>query len=108
MLSFDFPQICTTCQGYKTMPFSWNSTAPPRMCSCPKVSLSWECHRCGKINAPWNKSCDCTPSPLSSAPTSGSTQPYIGRANPFLGFFPDPKGPTTITTQDLNKNFTDK
>lgn len=75
MLSFDNPEMCTKCQGYKTMPFSWNSTAPPKMCSCPKVSLSWECHRCKKINAPWNKSCDCTPYSLSSAPTSG-TQPH--------------------------------
>ena len=79
MLSFDFPQKCTTCQGYKTIPYSWNSTAQPQMCTCPKVSLSWECHRCGKINAPWKGSCDCTPSPLSSAPTS-NTQPskYLG------------------------------
>jgi len=53
------------------MPFSWNSTAPPRMCSCPKVSLSWECHRCGKINAPWNKSCDCTPTPFGNLPITG-------------------------------------
>jgi hypothetical protein len=96
MLSFDFPQICTTCQGYKTMPYTWNSTGQPPMCTCPKVSLSWECHRCGKINAPWKGSCDCTPSPLSSAPTSGSTQPYTAGPIPFNHYFPDPKGPTTI------------
>lgn len=62
--------MCTKCQGYKTMPYTWNSTMQPRMCSCPKVSLAWECSRCGKINAPWKGSCDCTPSPLSGAPTS--------------------------------------
>ena len=97
------------------MPFSWNSTAPPRMCSCPKVSLSWECHRCKKINAPWKASCDCTPTPFSNlsitsdinAPTTGSTQPYIGPANPYLGYFPDPQGPRP-SSHDLNKNFTDK
>ena len=80
MLSFDFPQKCTTCQGYKTMPYAWNSTVQPQMCTCPKVSLSWECHRCGKINAPWKASCDCTPTPFSNlsitgginAPTSGT------------------------------------
>ena len=96
MLSFDNPEMCTKCQGYKTIPYTWNSTMQPRMCSCPKVSLSWECHRCGKINAPWKGSCDCTPSPLSGAPTSGSTQPYTAGPIPFNHYFPDPKGPTTI------------
>jgi hypothetical protein len=85
------------------MPYSWSSTNQPTMCTCPKVSLSWECSRCKKINAPWKGSCDCTPSPLSSAPTSGSTQPYIGRANPYIGYFPD-----TNNCDSLNKNFTDK
>lgn len=107
MLSFDFPQKCTTCQGYKTMPFSWSGTGQPQMCTCAKVFLSWECHRCGKINAPWKGSCDCTPSPLSSAPTSG-TQPYTAGPIPFNHYFPDPKGPTTINYDSLNKNFTDK
>jgi hypothetical protein len=88
------------------MPFSWNSTAPPKMCSCPKVSLSWECHRCGKINAPWKASCDCTPSPLSGAPTSG-TQPYNAGPIPFNHYFNDPQGPRQ-SSHDLNKNFTDK
>lgn len=89
------------------MPFSWSGTGQPQMCTCPKVSLSWECHRCGKINAPWKGSCNCTSTPF-SAPTSGNTQPYIGSANPYLGYFPDPKGPTTINYDSLNKNFTDK
>ena len=111
MLSFDFPQKCTTCQGYKTIPYSWNSTAKPQMCTCPKPvsllgTLAWECPRCKKINAPWKASCDCTPTPF-SAPTSGNTQPYIGPANPFLGYFPDPPGPRP-SSHDLNKNFTDK
>ena len=105
MLSFDFPQKCTTCQGYKTMPFSWSGTGQPQMCTCPKVSLSWECHRCGKINAPWKGSCDCTPTPFGNlpitgginAPTSGSTQPYTAGPNPFNHYY-----------TDLNKNFTDK
>jgi len=97
MVNFDFPQMCTKCQGYKTMPYTWNSTVPAKMCTCiSSVSLSWECSRCGKINAPWKGSCDC-------GPTSSSTQPYIGRANPFLGYFPD-----TNNCDSLNKNFTDK
>jgi len=108
MLSFDFPQICTTCQGYKTMPYTWNSTAQPRMCRCTSpVSLAWECHRCGKINAPWNKSCDCTPSPLSSAPTS-ATQPFNVGAISFNHYFPDPNRNVNQDHTDLNKNFTDK
>ena len=77
MTNFDYPQMCPNCQGYKTIPYSWNSTVAQRMCSCPKVSLSWECHRCGKINAPWKGSCDCTPSPLNSPIISG-TVPYMG------------------------------
>jgi hypothetical protein len=86
------------------MPYSWNSSVPPMMCTCPKTtSLAWECHRCGKINAPWNKSCDCTPSPLSSAPTSG-TQPFNVGAISFNHHYIDPS--TNINS--LNKNFTDK
>jgi len=63
MINFDYPQLCSNCQGYKTTPYTWNSTAAPKMCTCISStnSLSWECHRCGKINAPWKSSCDCTP-----------------------------------------------
>lgn len=40
---------------------------PLGMCTCVKwgnVSRgmahgSWECHRCGKVHAPWKGSCDC-------------------------------------------------
>jgi hypothetical protein len=75
--NFDHPQLCPNCQGYKTMPYTWNSTFAPRMCSCPKpTSLAWECHRCGKINAPWKDSCSCTPSSINWTPTSESS--YIG------------------------------
>jgi len=94
--SFDNPQLCPNCQGYKTMPYTWNSTFAPRMCSCPvnpRYDLAWECPRCKKINAPWKDSCSCTP--LSSAPTC-STQPYTAGPIPFNHYFPDPKGPTTI------------
>lgn len=80
MLSSDYPRLCTKCQGYKTMPYAWNSTVPPRMCNCPVPanllgSLAWECPRCNKINSPWKGTCDCTPYSLSSAPTCG-TQPH--------------------------------
>jgi hypothetical protein len=58
------------------MPFSWSGTGQPQMCKCSKESsLAWECPRCKKMNAPWKGSCDCTPSPLSGAPTCG-TQPF--------------------------------
>jgi hypothetical protein len=103
MVSFDNPQLCTKCQGYKTMPYSWNSTAAPRMCTCiSPVSLAWECPRCKKINAPWKGSCDCTPTPFGDA-TCGTQLYNAGSANPFLGYFPD-----TINCDSLNKNFTDK
>jgi hypothetical protein len=87
------------------MPYTWNSTFAPKMCSCPvnpRYDLAWECPRCKKVNAPWKGSCDCTPTPF-GAPKCDSTQPYIGRANPFLGYFPD-----TNNCDSLNKNFTDK
>lgn len=88
MVKFDNPQLCTKCQGYKTMPYTFSSTAAPRMCTCiSPVSLAWECSRCGKINAPWKGSCDCTPSPLSNAPTSSSTQPYNAGPIPFNHYF---------------------
>jgi hypothetical protein len=87
MLSSNYPQLCTKCQGYKTMPYSWNSTVAPRMCTCiSPVSLSWECHRCGKINAPWKGSCDCTPTPF-GAPTSSSAQPYTASPITFNHYF---------------------
>ena len=87
MTSFDHPHRCTTCGNLKTMPYSWNSTVPPVMCSCPKtIPVAWECPRCKKINAPWKGSCDCTPSPLSSAPTCG-TQSYTAGINPFNHFY---------------------
>lgn len=73
MTNFDFPQMCPNCQGCKTMPYTWNSTVAPRMCSCPKVSLSWECHRCGKINAPWKGSCDCTPPSYGTLPVNNGS-----------------------------------
>ena len=65
-----------------------NTTAKPRMCTCiSPVSLGWECSRCGKINAPWKGSCDCTPTPF-GAPTS-TTQPYTAGINPFNHYFKD-------------------
>ena len=106
MLSFDYPQLCTKCQGYKSHPFSWNSTAAPKMCTCiSPVSLAWECPRCKKINAPWKGSCDCTPSKLNWTPTSESS--YVGGVNPFNFILNDPPGDRS-SSHDLNKNFTDK
>jgi hypothetical protein len=86
MVKFDNPQMCTKCQGYKTMPYSWNSTAAPRMCTCiSPVSLAWECSRCGKINAPWKGSCDCTPTPF-GAPTC-TTQLHTAGPISFNHYF---------------------
>ena len=70
------------------MPFSWSGTGQPQMCTCPKVSLSWECHRCGKINAPWKGSCDCAPLNLNWTPTSGES--YVAGVNPFDIYYADP------------------
>jgi len=104
----DSPEKCAVCGNLKTLPYTWNSTILPVMCTCTKApSLAWECFRCNKINAPWKGSCDCTPSPLSGAPTSIS-QPYTAGPNVFNHYFPDPKVPTTINCDSLNKNFTDK
>jgi hypothetical protein len=88
------------------MPYSWNSTAVPRMCTCiSPVSLAWECTRCGKINAPWKGSCDCTPPNLNWTPTSESS--YVGGINASTFNLSDPQGPRP-SSHDLNKNFTDK
>jgi len=96
MINFDYPQMCTKCQGYKTMPYTWNSTMAPKMCTCiSPVSLSWECSRCGKINAPWKGSCDCTP-PHNSFPFGSP----IECVQSFNNCYND--------TYNLNKNFTDK
>lgn len=52
-----------------------NTTAQPKMCTCiSPVSLAWECSRCGKINAPWKGSCDCTPPTHGNLPINCGTQ----------------------------------
>ena len=103
MNNFDFPQLCPNCQGYKTMPYSWHSTAPPRMCTCiSSVSLSWECHRCGKINAPWKGSCDCTPTPFGAPTSSRHLIDEIGHWN-FHGPHYNPywdKTPTIVSKEN--------
>ena len=69
------PETCKNCGGHTNIPYTWNSTVQPVMCTCPKeVSLAWECSRCHRINSPYTKSCDCTPSSVSGAPTC-SPQP---------------------------------
>ena len=29
-------------------------------CYCPRTEQGWECPRCGRINAPWVRQCDCS------------------------------------------------
>ena len=88
----DYPQKCIVCGNLKTVPYTWNSTVPPMMCTCPKSpGLAWECPRCHKMNAPWKGSCDCTPPGLNWAPAS--TADYNGVVNPFNSYFPDPFAP---------------
>ena len=103
MLSFDFPQICTTCRGYKTMPFSWSGTGQPQMCKCSKESsLAWECPRCKKMNAPWKGSCDCTPTPFGAPTSSRHLIDEIGHWN-FHGPHYNPywdKTPTIVNKED--------
>ena len=79
MKYFSSPQQCTKCNGYITLPTGWSSTGSLIMCNCPKISLSWTCHRCNKVNAPWKGSCDCTPSPMSSPISS----PITNEINPY-------------------------
>ena len=47
--------------------------------SCPyaksKAEQGWECPRCGRINAPWVRQCDCS---------SGQNNPTITWTNPSL------------------------
>ena len=105
MLSFDHPQMCTKCQGYKTMPYSWNSTAATRMCNCsvnPRYDLAWKCPRCKKINAPWKGSCDCTPTPFGAPTSSRHLIDEIGHWN-FHGPHYNPywdKTPTIVSKED--------
>jgi hypothetical protein len=79
MKTFDFPQKCTKCGNLKTFPYSWSITSPPKMCNClGALSLHQKPER-----KKW-KNFDTKNYPLSD---------YI---------FPDPKGPTTITS-DIHK-----
>ena len=67
----DFPQLCTKCQGYKTMPFTFNTSITARMCECANSAPPpWECPRCHKINAPFKDSCNCLPfNPMGDQPS---------------------------------------
>jgi hypothetical protein len=75
MINFDFPQLCTKCQGYKTMPYTWSSTVTAKMCTCiSPTTLAWECPRCHKVNAPFKNSCNCLP----FNPMGGQPSKYLG------------------------------
>jgi hypothetical protein len=63
MDSYKYLKLCTKCHGYIGDRITWNSTIPPKMCTCISEThpYGWECPKCNKINAPWKESCDCTP-----------------------------------------------
>ena len=39
---------------------STSSCTPPCPYLKPKAEQGWECPRCGRINAPWTRQCDCS------------------------------------------------
>lgn len=46
-------------------------------CTHDKAERGWECPRCGRINAPWVRSCDCSRDNLTftwSSPSTGSDE----------------------------------
>lgn len=84
MNKFDFPQKCTKCGNLKTFPYSWSITSPPMMCNC--------------TNNP----------PLQQKPERKEWKDFNTKNYPLSdNIFPDPKGPTTITTANLPKYITD-
>lgn len=38
------------------------STTSYTQASSPRIEDGWRCPRCGRINAPWVRQCDCSPS----------------------------------------------
>ena len=46
----------TTSTGTSTTTSQWQTY------SHSKAEQGWECPRCGRINAPWVRQCDCSPS----------------------------------------------
>lgn len=46
----------TTSTGTSTTTSQWQTYNPY------KAEKGWECPRCGRINAPWVRQCDCSPS----------------------------------------------
>ena len=38
------------------------TTSQWQTCNPYKAEKGWECPRCGRINAPWVRQCDCSPS----------------------------------------------
>lgn len=56
--------LCKKCNGYIEKNITWNSTIPPKVCTCHETTHSpygWTCPRCYKINSPWKGNCDCEP-----------------------------------------------
>ncbi len=86
---------CVTCGNFIDFSYTLNNTAAPTLCTCPKPvssleTLAWECPRCKKINAPWNKSCDCAP------PSNNSFNYYTGIVNAnYSNDITDPFSPRT-------------
>tara|TARA_R110000782_G_scaffold30983_7_gene76831 strand:+ start:2126 stop:2449 length:324 start_codon:yes stop_codon:yes gene_type:complete len=99
------PTRCVTCGNLIGFSYTLNSTAKQTLCTCPKLvspslTLAWECPRCKKINAPWNKSCDCIPM---SQPSYPLINYVVAKSFPT-----DSNASVSDISYHLNKNFTDK
>ena len=52
--------------GDSTTGTSTNTSYTYKSPSSYQSEKGWECPRCGRINAPWVRQCDCSPSPTSN------------------------------------------
>ena len=71
------------------------------------TEYGWECPRCGRINAPWVRQCDCSPSgwTISTTTTSGDEwwKPYINSDT----FRIHPESDPIYTSSSVNSSKTD-
>ena len=63
--------------GDPTIGTSTTTTSQWQTYTAPKAERGWECPRCGRINAPWVRQCDCSRDNLTvtwSSPSIGTDE----------------------------------
>lgn len=92
----------TTSTSTSTTASQWQTYKPP------KAEQGWECPRCGRINAPWVRQCDCSPSGWTITTTTAADdewwKPYL--TSDTFRIHPESDPIYTVGGSDSNTNTT--